>query len=62
MNFTLKPLAVLAFLFLTGCEAHLTHEAQVQQCKEYGHKDGTPEFGECMQTERKMAQDFWLSD
>ena len=55
-------LLITSMILLTACSAHLTHDAQVTQCKEYGYIEGTPEFGKCMQTERQMAQDFWLSD
>ncbi len=59
----MRVFLVLTLTFLIGCShVRLTPEAREQQCLEYGHKEGTPEFGECMQKERQMAHDFWWGD
>lgn len=56
----MKIFTFFLLIILTGCNhVHLTPEAREKQCVEYGHKKGTPEFGECMQKERQMAHDFW---
>ena len=53
----------ISLVFLSSCShVHLSQEAREQQCKEYGHKEGTPAFGECMQKERTMAQEFLWGD
>jgi hypothetical protein len=60
--FSLILLSSITFSLTACSQVRLTPEAREQTCIEYGHKKGTPEFGECMQKERQLAQDFWWGE
>lgn len=63
VGFRVCVVIVFGVFVISACsQVRLTPEARKQQCLEYGQKEGTPEFGECMQKEREMAQDFWWGD
>ncbi len=54
---------VLLIFTLSACShVNLTPEAREQQCLDYGFEKGTPEYAECDQKERQLAQDFLWGD
>ena len=58
-----KTAIILATIILSSCShLNLTQETREAQCLEYGHVKGTPAYGECMQKEREMANDFLWGD
>ena len=50
------------FLFSACSHVNLTPQARENQCLEYGFEKGTPEYAECDQKERQMAQEFWWGE